>query len=118
MVARLVLEELEGPAPTPAHQAAHKPRVCHQTLCIWGEHLRWATPAENMADRDLDGTTPRGERHGRARLTDAKVGEILGLIEQGWTSAALAERFGVGAGAVGRIRRGETWQHVPRPGGK
>ena len=115
MVARLVLEALVGPAPSPAHQAAHKPRECHEPLCIWGAHLRWATPAENMADRELDGTTPRGESHGRARLTDAKVAQILALPSDR-TDRSIAEEFGVGKGAIGRIRRGETWTHVQRPG--
>ena len=50
-VARLICEELYGPAPTPKHQAAHAtPSGCIGGLCVNGAHIRWATPSENRQD--------------------------------------------------------------------
>lgn len=115
VVGRLVLEALEGPAPSPAHQAAHKPVECHERLCVWGAHLRWATAAENFADRELDGTAPFGEQAPNHKLTDAKVAEILCLVFDGWKDSAIAAEYGVNSGTIWRIRNGETWKHIPRP---
>lgn len=114
-VARLVLEAKVGPAPSPRHQAAHKPRECHERLCIAWRHLRWATAKENAADRDLDGTTARGERHPAAKLTEAKVVEILERGPGGRTNAQIATEYGVSPAAIGFLFEGRTWKHVPRP---
>lgn len=115
-VARLVLEAKVGPAPSPRHQAAHKPRECHERLCIAWRHLRWATAKENAADRELDGTTARGERVGGAKLTEAKVARILADKRKPKHVAPFyAAQFGVSPAAVYAILEGRTWKHVPRP---
>lgn len=50
-VARLMCEEAHGPPPTPKHQAAHNVLDgCIGSLCVNGEHLRWATAHENQMD--------------------------------------------------------------------
>jgi hypothetical protein len=52
----MACEHAHGPKPEPAMQAAHKPIECHNPCCFRPDHLRWATKAENQADRKLDGT--------------------------------------------------------------
>lgn len=42
---------------------AHAPIICHNTLCCNPKHVREATDADNMEDRDVDGTTSRGDQH-------------------------------------------------------
>lgn len=51
LVTRAILGLYEGPPPTPEHHAAHCPIKCTSNRCINVFHLRWATPAENMADK-------------------------------------------------------------------
>lgn len=52
----------------------------------------------------------RGEKQGRAKLTDDSIRIIRD--SDGSTLESLARRFGVGISTVGRIRRGMTWRHV------
>lgn len=45
--ARVMLEIVEGPPPTPEHEASH---LCYSNwLCICPDHLLWETKRQNMA---------------------------------------------------------------------
>jgi transcriptional regulator len=57
----------------------------------------------------------RGEANPRARLTEAKVRQIIGLLLEGQTQSAIAKQFGVGETTIGEIAKGESWKQVPRP---
>lgn len=52
-----------------------------------------------------------GEHSRRAKLTDAKVEEILLSRE---SNGVLAARHGVSAAQISRIRCGRDWSHVRR----
>lgn len=104
----LVLSEGEPPADRPV--AAHS---CRNRHCVASGHLRWASPAENSGDRDLDGTTARGERDGNAKLTEDHVRAIRGAYATGrMTQRELAERYGVTRPLIGYIVRGKIWRHL------
>ena len=61
-VSRLVCEEVNGPPPTPKHEAAHATsKGCVGAVCVSGGHLRWATGKENSGDE------PREARSRRSR---------------------------------------------------
>lgn len=92
--------------PEGRQEAAHAPGVCHNRLCCNPRHLRWATPAENNADKVIDGTHHRGERHGNAKLTEV---EVLAIRADDRTQRAIAADYGVSEGTVNHIKRRATW---------
>ncbi|RWO34773.1 MAG: hypothetical protein EOS10_00270 [Mesorhizobium sp.] len=49
-VHRLVCAEVNGPPPTPDHEAAHSCGKGH-LACVTKRHLSWKTPKENCAER-------------------------------------------------------------------
>lgn len=104
--ARLVLELRVGPAPSQMHVAAHAPVICHNPKCINHRHLRWATRTENQADKVLDGTDSRGEKHGQNKLSRA---EVLNIRNSHESSEVLARRFKIHVETVRKIRRGAAW---------
>lgn len=55
----------------------------------------------------------RGERSGRARLTDADIPVIRARLARGDTHTAIARDYGVSITAISFIKRHRTWRHVP-----
>lgn len=107
IVSRLLCEDVNGPPPTPEHQAAHS---CGKGKkgCVTKAHLSWKTPAGNAADKIEHGTATRGEKSVHAKLTEAQAREILSLRGTE-TQAAIAKRFGVSFQLISQIHRGKTW---------
>jgi hypothetical protein len=103
---RLSLAMALGRELAPGMYACHG---CRSKNCVNPAHLREGTHADNMADRQRDGTAARGAMHGRSKLTDEKVRAIR---QDPRSHAALAKEYGVTAVAIGYIRRGKTWSHV------
>lgn len=107
-VASAVMCELaHGPKPTSRHECAHSCGNGHLG-CVNPHHLRWATRSENLMDRPLHGTAPRGEAHYRAKLTPEDVRAIRsmrGVVSQ----REIGKRYGVSASAVDGIHRGVNW---------
>lgn len=105
-------ELLCGPHPSGA-QTLH--RCGPNPWCVNPNHLAWGTGVQNMGDREADGNTPRGARHGMAVLTDEVV---LAIYHSTETSTALARTYGIGMTTVGNIRAGRTWTHLTRSAGE
>jgi len=76
------------------------------------DNLLWGTPTENAADRDLHGTTARGERNAAATLTESQAREIKYRPRRWGMGKALASEFGVSESLVSDIRTGRTWTHI------
>lgn len=107
IVSRLVCIEVNGPPPTPEHEAAHEcGRGKHG--CVTKRHLSWKTPVENKADELIHGTRNRGERQGGSKLKEEDVREIR-LLKGTISPRELAKRFGVSQGAISCIYRGVSW---------
>lgn len=102
-----------GDAPSDVHEAAHSCGKGHEG-CVNPNHLRWATPVENAADKEVHGTQRRGEEHHTSKLTAFQVAlirEMEGLFSQ----REIGETFGVHSETVGDIFRGLTWNESKIP---
>lgn len=94
-------------------EAAHAPVICHNRACVAPIHLRWATKADNEADKLLDGTRVYGEKHGISKLTESDVIEIRSLYSQNlYTQSKLGELYSVDQRTISRIVRYEQWAEV------
>lgn len=95
-----------GEPPTASHQAAHS---CGNPSCVNPMHLRWATHAENMADKEIHGTTNHGERNAKTRLT---ADDIRAIRSAPPDLKPLMERYGLSKHGVSKIRSGKRWGHI------
>lgn len=72
------------------------------------DNLRYATAAENEADKARHGTKLEGARHPRARLSSAAVSAIREEYAKGTSQTALAARYGTHQTNVSLIVRGRA----------
>lgn len=110
-----------------AHRAAYMlavgpiPRglcVCHRCdvrACCNPAHLFVGTMADNTRDMFDKGRAnkAKGERHGRAKLTDEAVAAMRESRAAGRSFASLAREYGVSYTVANRAITGRTWAHVP-----
>jgi hypothetical protein len=75
-------------------------------------NLRYDTHKNNMSDRLAHGTSPIGERHPRARLTESDVRDIRTSHANGTNFHELAARYGLKYGSIYNIIRRQSWRHV------
>lgn len=101
----LVAEAFHGPRPQ-GHVVAHGNGVPSDNRSA---NLRYATQAENTADRWLHGTEPAGEKNPSARLNENDVRLIR---SSSLSDAELGHMFGVAAGHIKNVRRGTVWKLV------
>jgi hypothetical protein len=101
----VVCEMAHGPKPSDDHEVAHG---CGNRMCVNPRHLRWATGAENQADRFIHGTASIGESHPQAKLTEASVREIRSL-QGALTLAEIGKRYGVNPTTVHGILSRRRW---------
>lgn len=95
---RYAWEITNGPIPDGLSVCHH----CDNPACVRPDHLFVGTHAENLQDAVLKGKI--------ATLTPSDVRKIRKLRNKtNLTQAEVAERFGVGRGAVEHIERGTTW---------
>ena len=102
---REVLIAFVGPPPTPSHQCAHwdgDPMNNHYS------NLRWATAAENTADKVRHGRHRKGARS----LTEEQVLEIRALRDSGKSYAKIREIFPVSKGNLSSIINRKTWDYI------
>lgn len=101
----VVCEAFHGPRPD-GMEVAHENGVkadCRPA------NLRWATHADNLADRERHGTLPRGVGHVNAKLTEDDVRAIRAASG---SQRSIAARFGISQMNVSFIVRRETWTHI------
>lgn len=85
-----------GARPFVGALACHAPHwQCGNRNCVAPEHLSWKSPAENIADREADGTTARGPR-----VNGEQVRAILDLRRGGATFSSIDASLGIHRGAA------------------
>lgn len=105
----LVLGAFVGPCP-PGHEALHGPAG---PLVAALRNLAWGTREKNQGpDKVRDGTSNRGERQGRHKLTWVAVAEIRRRAAAGEPKMHLAREFGVSASNLRSVIRGDTWRVI------
>lgn len=107
-VSVLVLTAFDGPRPDGDIHAAH---VNGDKTDNRLSNLSWKTRVENEADKVRHGTSNRGERQGRSKLTWEKVRTIR---QRAGSEAqrALAAEFGVHQQTISAIVAGRTWKEA------
>jgi hypothetical protein len=113
LVQRLVCVAFHGDPPTGAEAAHGDGNRTNNAV----PNLRWASKAENAADRIRHGRGNQGEGHFARLLTDEAVSEIRALTwakRDGERTRRLAEHYGISVSHFLAIRRndGKRWRHV------
>lgn len=77
-------------------------------------NLEYCTSQENNLHALRNGlrALPNGERHWRAKLTEAKIMEIRSYIAAGMSQKAIAEMMAVSASTISYINSGRRWGHM------
>jgi len=104
-VHRLVLAAFVGPCPE-GREAAHWDGDKENNAL---GNLRYATPAENTADKRRHGSIPAGAAHYATALTRE---DAQGIKNHPGTHRDAATAFGVTYHTAYRIRTGRTWRHL------
>lgn len=99
-------------------------------------NLEWCTHAENMGHAAKNGflatvgspkehmarireLLPKGSEHPRAKLDEEKVYEARCRYSEGDVKQSeLASEYGVSESVMAKAINGDTWAHVPFPGGE
>lgn len=113
---RLVALAFLGPPPFVGAQVAHYDGVKTNNAV---SNLRWASAAENQADKRRHGVqcgAQHGERHHNAKLTVGLVSEMRRQAAKGDRIIDVARRFGVNKLTAYEAIVGITWSSVTDPG--
>lgn len=99
----LVCTAFHGDKPSPKHYVAH---FDGNHLNNNADNLRWATAAENTADKLRHGTVPRGDSHPRTKFGNIILNEASVLLKSGMLGVEVAKRFNMSQTHVSRIKHG------------
>lgn len=94
---------------TAFHGPPQAGQVCRHDNGVAGDdradNLLWGTTQENTDDRKRHGTIARGDGHGKTKLTQAQIDELLSLKGK-MVQREAAVKFGVSRGYVGQLWSG------------
>ena len=110
LATRYICTLIHGKPPTQWYHAAHS---CGKgrSGCVNPNHLRWATPKENIADKVIHGTDFRGERNGRAKLREADV-LLIRAARGKKPTTAIAAKYGITLTQVHNIQKRKAWRFL------
>ncbi len=97
-----------GAPPTELHEVAHHDGDPSNNAVT---NLRWATRAENHADKLRHGTHNRGERHPLSKVTDAQVAAMRASTR---SAKHLAAEHGICPAHAWALKNGKRRSHHER----
>ena len=87
---------------------------CNNASCCNPDHLYAGTKKDNRRDAMLAGTAfipdNRGEKHGKHKLTEKQVNEIL--RDKTHTGYYLSKKYNISEAIICQIRKRKIWRHV------
>jgi hypothetical protein len=90
--------------------------VCHKCdnpACVNPDHLFLGTHVDNMRDMTSKGRAhkagPKGEAHGRAKLTRD---DVLAIRTDMRSDRTVAKEYGISLGNVNKIKNLQIWKHI------
>jgi hypothetical protein len=105
-VHRYLYEQAYGKIPNELI-ACHR---CDTPNCININHLFIGTVNDNVQDKVNKGRQNKGERNGRAKLTEQQVKEIRN--DKTSSNNELSKKYGVDSVVIHRIKIRKLWRHV------
>ena len=103
-VHKLVMEAFVGKRPEGME-------CCHNDGNAFNNHidnLRWDTPKNNHADKVKHGTTNRGERSVKAKLT---LEQVRSIRKDNRLQRLIAVDYKIAESMISRIKNGVRWKH-------
>ena len=94
---------------TPGRTVCHR---CDRRACFNPDHLFIGTQADNIADAVAKGRMAKGERAGRAVLTEKAILDIRARVAAGAVQRKLAMEYGVPPATICDVVRRKTWKHL------
>lgn len=85
--------------------------ACDNPPCVNPSHLFLGTALDNGNDAAAKGRSPRGERNGRAKLTESEVEEIRRIYASGGVlQKTIAAKYGVTQSHISTVVRRAGWK--------
>lgn len=104
----LVATAFIGPCPE-GMECAHKDG---DKMNCRADNLEWKTHVDNERDKVGHGTLLMGEQHGKSKLGEADVLQIVKMVDSGMTMTEVASLKSVSRPTVGHIMSGRLWSHL------
>jgi hypothetical protein len=88
--------------------------TCDNRSCVNPDHLWQGTHEDNAKDRQKKDRSAdrKGEKHGRSKLDENQVGEILKMLEKGMTQREIAKKYDVDQSTIYKINVRKNWSHL------
>ncbi len=76
----------------------------------YSNNLKWGSSFENSSDMIAHGTTAKGSKHGRSKLTEDDVYVIKQCIQKGYSTTWMSIQFNVNQSTISNIKTGKNWK--------